>query len=72
MAKIYISSGENFEHAHCQESTSKVLNGTVEVMLNGLVIQMSQGEELKIPAYCAHSFRNIGEDEVVIRCAYGR
>jgi mannose-6-phosphate isomerase-like protein (cupin superfamily) len=71
MAKIHIASGEHFEHSHSQDSTSRVLSGTVEIMLNDVTIQMSQDEELKVPAFCSHSFRNIGVDEVIIDCSYG-
>jgi quercetin dioxygenase-like cupin family protein len=71
MSKICIAPGEYFEHTHSRNSISHVISGKIDISLNGVVVEMSQGEEINIPAHCPHSFQNSSTEEVVIGCSYG-
>jgi hypothetical protein len=69
MARILLSSAEQFAHRHSFPSSTELVSGEVEIQLGSLEPQpLALGEPILIPAETEHLLRNVGTSEAVIKC----
>ncbi len=61
--------GEIPPHSHPDmEHVQYVLHGEYEIMLDGVVKKLKQGDVVFIPAKTVHSYRNIGKEDAEFLC----
>ena len=70
MAKIEIEPGERFEHMHPMVSTTTLVSGSAELLMDGATIPLAVGVPVTIPARAAHVLINVGPVRAVLRCGY--
>ena len=72
IARMWLPSGnETDAHAHdnCEES-AYVLKGELEVVADGVSVNIAQGEHAMVPRGSVHVLRSVGVDEAEVLLSY--
>jgi mannose-6-phosphate isomerase-like protein (cupin superfamily) len=68
MAIIILKPGESFEHIHTSESWTTHVEGDLELLLDGKIIQLTNYETFFIPAMVTHTVSNTGSTIAKFDC----
>jgi mannose-6-phosphate isomerase-like protein (cupin superfamily) len=68
--RLTLAPGEVFEHTHQYDSTTTLLKGSVEVVVDGVRTALARGVATPIPARVPHTMVNVGRSVAVLECVH--
>jgi transcriptional regulator with XRE-family HTH domain len=66
LAKIEPGGGSDGDYQHPGEEFGLVIKGSMELTIQGDKYQLAEGDSFYFPSPYNHSFRNTGDDEVIV------
>lgn len=63
--------GERFEHTHLTESTTTLIEGSVDLVMGGERRALEVGVPVSIQAGISHLLINVGDTRASVECGHG-
>ncbi|HEU0131874.1 MAG TPA: hypothetical protein VFQ85_12870 [Mycobacteriales bacterium] len=70
MAVIVLKPGERFSHTHDVVSTTALVEGQVELTVNGVTVPLTD-VPVAVAANTVHTVHNVGPRVAKVECGYG-
>ncbi len=70
MALITLDVAEAFEHSHDHVSTTCLVDGQAELLIEGVAHALEKEKTIVVPANTSHTIRNCGNTSAIISCGH--
>lgn len=65
-----LAPGEKFEHTHQGESTTTLLTGSVDIVVDGVRTALPLDQPIPVPPHVNHVLINVGDVPAVLECVH--
>ena len=67
---MYLQPGEVFQHTHTEYTITKLVEGEIDLEMNGERVALVPGMPTPVDAFTTHSLHNVGTVQGVAECVH--